>query len=1613
MKLLKRFLSLCLMLTLLFGSSFFKGVTYAEQEESKPTSISILGGGLPKGTFFAPTYLNVEQQRLYVADSLNNRIQAFIRGNVFQLAFGGFGQNEREFDRVGGICSDGTNVFVVDSGNSRIQVFDSKSNYKKQFGSFGTQEGHFRFPTDIASDNGKLFVLDTGNNRVQIFDLTGTFISMFGSKGSGNGEFNSPLGIEIAEGKIIVSDTGNNRIQIFDLAGVYQTSFGWFGTEDKAFMQPKGLAYDDGSIYVVDSGNKRIQAFTLTGVFVRSIKLEGLLSPYGIGVLDKKIIVSDIVQSKIYSLEMDGKIYGYFGSMSDTKGRFVKPSSITTSDTEIYVLDTALKTIQVFAIVKTKEKGIQVPCTRVFLPEELAKAGFINPISLVYYNEKIYVVDEKASKISIFSSLGKYMQSFGKYGSDKSEFVLPTDVALFGSNIFVTDSGNSRIQIFDLEGNFIRAFGTYGTLDGQFLSIKGVTVQENKIYIADSGNSRVQIFDFSGNFIGKFGKKGYEIGSYFGLTGLHSDSSLKIYVTDTLNNRVQMIDTITNQSIVYGKFGSIFQADRIIPPSTKPEPNVAKGDVDFDYSLIPGSFVYPSDIATFGDYLLVSDTFNSRVQVIPFTSLFQSDTIRISPSYLDYGSISAVNTAERKFLIHNESGALLEGSIVSDNPAITVTPTTFKGYNQEIFVKVNGASLEKGKQYNSKITITFKSGVVKTVDILIKADDIPDFYTEMNPMFIASADEDGIKIPITIIPQNGFIGNISFIALGLPKNTASEFQPTSINVPETTSVILNLRPSGKFVEAGIYDIEIEAKSTKGNITHRVASTFIYKQKLDLVPHTVLGELFTAIWCLNCVYSHYAMDRLFAEMGKEKVAFIEYYVDSVPDQATVRLAWIESEQRMKWYMSDKGIPDIFFDGTDHIKGIPNLNEDTIEAKRKFMYDAYKKKIIEKATEPSLVTIAARSVFDSNTQSGKVTAAIKALDNIPFRDPRIYFALIENDIPYTAINGDKYHYFVLRDFVTPANDNLHDYLGTPMKLTSGETFGKKGDFFTIDVDFKILPVYNLSNMSLVIFVQDNVTKKVLQTQVYPVKVINNGNFDLISNGSLFQKKTKGEEAVITTYIRNSGTLTDSYEIGVLNKSKDKWIYKVYMDDKEQSNESSGTITLDPEQIARLDIKVNIPGNSERKADQQFFIQATSITSAQSKSLSGLIEVVDSRPPDFQLKVEKETTDPKVLAGDTVKYKVVVTPDPVFDEPIKLSLKAELPEIESYVFEPLSGKAPFSSTLTLVIKGNTPSKDLSIVVLADGSKVQKMATLVLPVEKNPDAVAPSIDIAYPPENLVTNKPELEITGMTDPTVEVSINQQVVSKEGNGSFTMKIVLKEGQNAINFVAKNRKGLLTEVTRIVTLDTKPPSLTLEEIPAEVIKDSVIVTGKTEIGSVVKITTTTSPSDVVVDKDGRFSFPIKLEKGYNTIEVEAIDIASNSSILSIDIRFITLIKLRIGSKTVSINLEEKIIDAEPYIKAGRTMVPIRFISEALGAKVDWNPTVKEITITRNDKTIRLRIGSKEAFIKEEGQTGETKEILDAPPELMKGRTFVPLRFVASALGSELNYDSKLREITIKD
>ncbi|MDI9477104.1 MAG: stalk domain-containing protein [Natronincolaceae bacterium] len=121
----------------------------------------------------------------------------------------------------------------------------------------------------------------------------------------------------------------------------------------------------------------------------------------------------------------------------------------------------------------------------------------------------------------------------------------------------------------------------------------------------------------------------------------------------------------------------------------------------------------------------------------------------------------------------------------------------------------------------------------------------------------------------------------------------------------------------------------------------------------------------------------------------------------------------------------------------------------------------------------------------------------------------------------------------------------------------------------------------------------------------------------------------------------------------------------------------------------------------------------------------------------------------------------------------------------------------------------------------------------------------------------------------------------------------------------------------------------------------------------------------------------------------------------------VIKLTIGRPETSVNGKSYILDAVPYIDidAGRTLVPVRFISEAMGAEVNWDPKTRQAIITDENKQIVLTIDSRDVLINGEKQT------IDCAATIHSNRTYVPLRFVSEALEAQVEYNEETKGITI--
>jgi tripartite motif-containing protein 71 len=81
-------------------------------------------------------------------------------------------------------------LYIVDRDNNRIQVFDKNGTFLFKWGEEGEGDGQFTLPYGLDVDKeGNVWVADRGNNRIQKFDAEGNFLLAFGSEGSEEGQF--------------------------------------------------------------------------------------------------------------------------------------------------------------------------------------------------------------------------------------------------------------------------------------------------------------------------------------------------------------------------------------------------------------------------------------------------------------------------------------------------------------------------------------------------------------------------------------------------------------------------------------------------------------------------------------------------------------------------------------------------------------------------------------------------------------------------------------------------------------------------------------------------------------------------------------------------------------------------------------------------------------------------------------------------------------------------------------------------------------------------------------------------------------------------------------------------------------------------------------------------------------------------------------------------------------------------------------------------------------------------------------------------------------------------------------------------------------------------------
>ena len=274
------------------------------------------------------------------------------------------------------------------------------------------------------------------------------------------GEVRCPWGVAINHrGEVVVAEAGGGCVTVFSLSsGTGGKKLQSFGTHGSRTGSPRGVAVDgEGNILTVDPSSHSIQRFTEGCKFLAAVGTKGkgplqFSGPLGIAfnTSSRKVYVADTHNHRVQVLNSDLTFSSTFGREGVDEGNcFDSPYGIACDS-----------------------------------------AG------------KVYVADTWNHRIQVFTAEGRFLRSFGSCGEGKGELWIPTGVAVDSRSglVYVSENGDraavfDRVSVFTTGGQFVTSFGTGGKEPGEFQGPRGLAVDNSGVvYVCDRGNDRVEMF---------------------------------------------------------------------------------------------------------------------------------------------------------------------------------------------------------------------------------------------------------------------------------------------------------------------------------------------------------------------------------------------------------------------------------------------------------------------------------------------------------------------------------------------------------------------------------------------------------------------------------------------------------------------------------------------------------------------------------------------------------------------------------------------------------------------------------------------------------------------------------------------------------------------------------------------------------------------------------------------------------------------------------------------------------------------------------------------------------------------------------------------------------------
>ena len=794
---------------------------------------------------------------------------------------------------------------------------------------------------------------------------------------------------------------------------------------------------------------------------------------------------------------------------------------LTASADRIYVLARESRLVRILDV-----SGKELKQFEIVTPYSRAQS---DPIDIAFGEETLYVLDAEFSEIWCYTSDGVYTHNLPLV---RQYLESPSALYVHQRGLLIADTG--CVWVTDLQGHVVDRVSLPPDANGVPAIVTDITVTGTQPYFADAISGR--ILTASGSRTEKlsdgrvvYGGLGQETGRFMQLSGITSNGNL--YAADALTGEITGIHSLTGQ------------------PSLISYPNQA--------------ITHPTDILFWRDQLWIVER-NSEKLIKVETGLKPSAKRSIlSVNLLDFGTWSENTATGLSFSVWSVDGTPITGSITSSNLIFKLDKTQFtEETNVTVVVSPSLYKIKEGTRETGTITVKLDTGDVQTIEVRARKKDDADFqilYETTNTDLVGK----GFKIPIRCRKQHDLTGNLefSFGVSTIPFDYSWELQKMPFLNNQMTNHIL-CKPFQDTV-SGFYSLPITVKCPETKTVKQLTITFFYRGMEGVVPGTLLGEYFAAEWCEYCPAGNMALTELHRKYTKDEIVFVTYYNDCIKEMPE-RLCFPEGDVRMKWYTPVGLHVALILNGTTIKEGGYNDGVTT-------MTKEYDELIKGLSPMKSPVSLFGSADWDETNRKLTVGATLECLQDLPWKNPRLYCILAEHGIRYDAQNGVKVHDYVMRDFLALPNPEKNDAFGSPVWGVDGEILSKASDQWQGMMETTVDPLVKMENAFCILFVQDNETKQVYQARYIPLYEEPTHAMDWVK-----QRKTirlnQDQTGTAKAWLINRGNRIDRYTLSVNNRKpffgEDTW----KVGGNEYSIMQDVSVTLSPMESILVEFTLN---------------------------------------------------------------------------------------------------------------------------------------------------------------------------------------------------------------------------------------------------------------------------------------------------------------------------------------------------------------------------------------------------------------------------------------------------------